>query len=205
METTKETFAIDKFIQRLRDAQVEIEEFRVQLALGKAEAKDKFEELKHFLQKFIVEVENYFYQAGVLDADKKLNLQKAIDELKVQLNIGIADAKDMYAEQKKNIEKYLNEIETLIASDERVLEMKEKVLSEFEKAKIKLEILQLQFSLGKLEVKDEIHKYSKEVSQTIEDIESVLKSKSDDYTAKFENVQSELRKAYIHIKKAFAV
>lgn len=36
METTKETFAIDKFIQRLRDAQVELEEFRVQLALGKA-------------------------------------------------------------------------------------------------------------------------------------------------------------------------
>lgn len=136
MEQTKETFAIDKFIQRLRDAQAELEEFRVQIALGKAEAKDKFEELKHSLQKFIVEVENYFYQVGVLDADKKINLQKAIDELKVQLSIGIADAKDVYAEQKKNIEKYLNEVEKIILSDERVVDMKEKVMSEFEKAKL---------------------------------------------------------------------
>lgn len=119
--------------------------------------------------------------------------------------MGIVEAKDAYAEQKKNIEKYLNEIETLIASDERVVEMKEKVLSEFEKAKIKLEILQLQFSLGKLEVKDEIKKYSKETSQKIEEIESLLKSKNEAFTSKFNNIKRELKEAYAHLRKAFVI
>ena len=38
----------DKVADALRKAAVELEEFQVQFALGKAEAKDKYEEVKNF-------------------------------------------------------------------------------------------------------------------------------------------------------------
>lgn len=204
METTKETFVIDKFIQGLRNAQVELEAFRVQLALGTYEAKDKFEEVKSSLHEFSVETEDYLYKAGVLSEDKKVNVAKAFETLRLQLALGKAEAKDAFYEQKEKIEKQMSELEDLIAQDDRVSEAKERLMAEFEKAKIKMELLQLQYSLGKMEAKDALEKRNFNLLDKIDEIENVLKSKSDEYNSKFKNVQSELKAAYGHFKKAFS-
>ena len=50
MENTENTQFLDKVVQSLKKAVVEVEEFQVQAALGKAEAQDKYEEVK---KKFI--------------------------------------------------------------------------------------------------------------------------------------------------------
>jgi len=200
---TKETYAIDRFIQSLRDAQVDLEEFAMRLSIGKANAKDKFEEVKSSLKQFSIEVEDYFYQSGVLTSDDKINFKKAFDELRLQLSLGLADAKDVYQEQKKKIETQMSIIESVVSSDERVIEMKEKLLTEFEKARIKMEILQLQFSLGKLEAQSELEKRNKELSHKIEDMEATLRTKKDEYISKVNNFQTELKSAYSHFRKAF--
>ena len=46
MKTMDETRFIDNVVETLRKAAVEMEELQVQAALGKAEAKDKFDEVK---------------------------------------------------------------------------------------------------------------------------------------------------------------
>jgi hypothetical protein len=204
METTKETFIIDKFIQGLRNAQVELEAFRVQLALGTYEAKDKFEDVKSSLRDFSVETEDYLYKAGIYTDDKKVNLTKAFETLRLQLALGKAEAKDAFTEQKANIEKQMNDLEELIAQDDHVSDVKERLMAEFEKAKIKMDMLQLQYTLGKMEAKDALEKRNFDLSDKINEMEQMLKSKSEAYTSKFENVKTELKSAYSHFKKAWS-
>jgi hypothetical protein len=204
METTKETFLIDKFIQGLRNAQVELEAFRVQLALGTYEAKDKFEDVKSSLHDFSVETEDYLYKSGVLSNDKKIDFAKAFETLRVQLALGKAEAKDVFYEQKENIEKQMSHLEDLISEDDRVSEAKERLMTEFEKVKIKMELLQLQYTLGKMEAKDELEKRKFDLSDKIDEVEHLLNSKSEEYTSKFKNVKSEMKSAFNNFKKSFS-
>jgi hypothetical protein len=204
METTKETFIIDKFIQGLRNAQVELEAFRVQLALGTYEAKDKFEEVKSSLRDFSVETEDYLYKAGVLSEDKKVNITKGFETLRLQLALGKAEAKDVFNEQKANIEKQMSHLEDLIAEDDRVADAKERLMAEFEKVKIKMELLQLQYTLGKMEAKEELEKRKFDLSDKIDEVEELLKEKSEEYTSKFKNVKSEMKSAFNNFKKSFS-
>jgi len=205
METTKETFIIDKFIQGLRNAQVELEAFRVQLALGTYEAKDKFEEVKSSLRDFSVETEDYLYKAGVLSEDKKVNITKGFETLRLQLALGKAEAKDAFNEQKANIEKQMSHLEDLIAEDDRVADAKERLLAEFEKVKIKMELLQLQYTLGKMEAREELEKRKFDLSDKIDEVEELLKEKSEEYISKFKNVKSEMKSAYKNFKKSLSL
>jgi hypothetical protein len=205
METTKETFIIDKFIQGLRNAQVELEAFRVQLALGTYEAKDKFEEVKSSLRDFSVETEDYLYKAGVLSEDKKVNITKGFETLRLQLALGKAEAKDAFNEQKANIEKQMSHLEDLIAEDDRVADAKERLLAEFEKVKIKMELLQLQYTLGKMEAREELEKRKFDLSDKIDEVEELLKEKSEEYISKFKNVKSEMKSAYNNFRKSLSL
>jgi len=205
METTKETFIIDKFIQGLRNAQVELEAFRVQLALGTYEAKDKFEEVKSSLRDFSVETEDYLYKAGVLSEDKKVNITKGFETLRLQLALGKAEAKDAFNEQKANIEKQMSHLEDLIAEDDRVADAKERLMAEFEKVKIKMELLQLQYTLGKMEAREELEKRKFDLSDKIDEVEELLKEKSEEYISKFKNVKSEMKSAYKNFKKSLSL
>ena len=53
MKTKKDIHFVDKVISALRKTAVEFEEFQVQAALGKAEAQDKYEEVKKKFNLFI--------------------------------------------------------------------------------------------------------------------------------------------------------
>jgi ElaB/YqjD/DUF883 family membrane-anchored ribosome-binding protein len=205
METTKNTFLVDKFIQGLRNAQIELEAFRVQLALGTYEAKDKFEEVKSSLRDFSVETEDYLFKSGVLSDDKKVNIAKAFETLRLQLALGKAEAKDAFYDQKENIEKQMSHLENLISEDDLVTEAKERLMTEFEKVKIKMELLQVQYSLGKMEAKEELEKRKFDLSDKFDEVEELLKEKSEEYTAKFQNVKSEMKSAFNNFKKSLSL
>ena len=58
MKNQEDVQFMDKVIEALRKTAVELEEFRVQAALGKAEAQDKYEEVKKNFNLFIHDSEH---------------------------------------------------------------------------------------------------------------------------------------------------
>ena len=109
MESVKTTF-VEKLVKGLRTTATELEEFRVQAALGKAEAKDAFQQTKKRFNEFIHEVDIKLDHAADVTHDKSIELKAALEHLRVQLALGTAEARESLEEQMKKISNALNKL-----------------------------------------------------------------------------------------------
>lgn len=109
MENTKTTFT-DKVISGLRKAATELEELRVQAALGKAEAKDAFQDARKNFDTFIHDSKAQLEQAGAFTTEKATELKSTLEHLRVQVALGSAEAKDAIEEQMDKLKTAFSEI-----------------------------------------------------------------------------------------------
>jgi hypothetical protein len=91
-------------LQSQMDAwQAMVKAFEVQMNLGKREAIDRLEQQKQFfgegLDRLKTEVER---SRGLVDTQRQA-LTKAFDELRLQLSLGRAETRDLFAEQQKSL------------------------------------------------------------------------------------------------------
>ena len=84
MKTAENTKVVDKAVDFLRKAAVELEEFQVQASLGKAELQDAYEEAKKNFNQFIHD-SKFKIKKG---QDKYEEIKTLFDELIVQLALG---------------------------------------------------------------------------------------------------------------------
>lgn len=194
MATTKsnQTWA-EQLASLLNKTATEIGEFQVQLALGKAEARDEYEKLKKDLRKQF-SGSNPMFQSGKKQTHK---IQSGIEELQVQLALGKADTIDAFNFQKKKITGALNKLESAITSLPHDDKFKLEAKNEIEKTKIKLDILRLHYRFSHM-TKDETDKRVSELKQRVREIRdnAVL-------TEELDKVEHEIDSAYNHLKKTF--
>lgn len=194
MKTSNQSQTLaEKISERLKKAQIEIEEFALQFALGKAEAADKFEELKKEFKSKVSQLQSEYSESG---------LKSKIEDLKLQLTLGKADAKDLFEEQRKNILKAIHKIEDELKSNPKFSKGVEEFSSELEKFKLKLEILKLQFELKRSELKDEFKDALAEAGIKIEKLFTKVEGKLDDVKRKSYDFSDEIKLSYEHLKKA---
>lgn len=196
MKTLEETRFIDRVVETLRKAAIEIEELQVQAALGKAEAKDKYEEIKKKFNLVLNEAKSK------IDSGKEVaqDIDTKFDELRVQLELGKAEGLDAFKEQKKGLLAKLHEIEVNIKTNKRLNDIYAFVLLEIEKFKLKLEILEQKFIKGKEDAKASFEKGKTEFNTFIEKIKAKYGKKEE---TKWEHFQDEISEAFTHFKKAF--
>lgn len=199
MKNTEDVQFVDKVIGALRKTATELEEFRVQTALGKAEAQDKFEEVKKKFNLFVHDSE--FKIKSVKEKIDELNAK--FDELRVQLALGKAETKEVFKKQKKQLLLTLHDIEVKIKTNETLNRMYALTLIEIEQFKIQLEILEQKFNKEKVEAKDTFEKGKKDFNSFIEKFRGKYAKKKVEET-KFEHFQSEISEAFTHFKKAFS-
>lgn len=97
----------DNLVSAIKKAATELEEFQVQMSLGKAEAADKVNEVKSKFKSIIHEAKN-----KINSGDEKLKeVQGKLEHLELQLALGKAEAKDAFEEQKKKIKNTIYDIE----------------------------------------------------------------------------------------------
>jgi len=199
MKNKEDIQFVDKVIGALRKTAIELEEFRVQTALGKAEVQDKYEEVKNKFNLFIHDSE--FKIKGVKEKIEELNAK--FDELRVQLALGKADTKEVFKKQKKELLLTLHDIEVKIKTNETLNRMYALTLIEIEQFKIQLEILEQKFSEDKVEVKDTFEKGKKDFNSFIEKFKGKYAKKKEEGT-KLEHFQYEISEAFDHFKNAFS-
>jgi hypothetical protein len=150
---------------RLMEAQREVDELTVQLALGKAEATEKYEEIKKEFNDRLVQLKKDILSRGLQSPFDELI--KGIEKLEDRLTIGRAESKEMFVAQRKFIMRALNNLEKEV---KRILpgSLDTQHLShEMESFKLKLEILRLRFVLKRFEVKDEIKSNAQEIQRRV--------------------------------------
>lgn len=187
---------IDKVIEKLRNAASELEEFQLQFALGKAEAADKYEEIKQELREIIQNVKIELKEdAGELKAK--------LDELLLKLRSGRVEDKEAFHEQEKKIAKLIDDLLDKIKASDIGAEVYAKLHTALQKFKIKMEIVYLYFSLKKIDIKQDWEEGRKEFHKKADVILQELKAKKESFEKNHEHMFDELNKAYKHLKKAF--
>lgn len=166
--STEHNHISEKIADALRKAAVELEELQVQFSLGKAEASDKYEEIKKSFNHFVHDAK-LKYQAG---KDKSDDLAARFEELQVQLNLGLAEGKDAFNAQREKILDAVKRLEDKINATELGSEVIHGLKVEIEKFKIKLEILRLRFELGKMDAKDEFESRKADFKDKIDELKS---------------------------------
>jgi hypothetical protein len=198
MKNKEDIQFVDKVIGALRKTAIELEESRVQLALGKAEAQDKYEEIK---KKFNLFIHDSRYKIkGVKEKTEELNTK--FDELRVQLALGKADSKEIFKNQKKELLLILHEIEVKIKTNETLNRIYALTLIEIEQFKIQLEILEQKFNKNKIEAQDNFQKGKKDFNSFVENFKGKYAKKKEE--TKLEHFQNEISEAFDHFKKAFS-
>jgi hypothetical protein len=167
--------------ENLLTAQQEIDELMLQLALGKAEAKDKFEELKKDFKASIASLKLQMLSFTGAGLTKKTN--EAIAQLEAALEKpAVNNLVDFDAQRTKLltlVETIQNDVEHWLKDNK----LSHEFINEFEKFKLKLEILKLKFALKKFEVKDSVRDYfnssSKTLQKVLDQADEVIKEGED--------------------------
>ncbi|NNC50556.1 MAG: hypothetical protein HKO01_08495 [Flaviramulus sp.] len=196
MKTTQNTHFIDKVVDALKKTSIELEEIQVKAALGKAEAQDKYEELKKKFNLYIHDNE-LRVKKGKEKADE---IHAKFDELRVQLALGKAETTEKFNEQKKQLLQSLHDLEVKIKTNEKFKRMYAIALIEIEQFKIGLEILEEKLNLGNSDTKVSFEKGKKQFKQFVDDFKSKYTKKEE---TKWEHFQGEISEAFTHLKQAF--
>lgn len=159
MENSK----INSFIDKVSSGVCrEIEELAVQLSLGKAEAAERFEEIKKDLKEKITDMQKSLDKA-------EDSIHAAAEKLKLQLSLGKAEASDKFEEQKDSILTALNEFEDKLKNNPALTELFREVSIESEKLKLKFELLKIKFQLKKIKIREEFKEEMKEFRDKVND------------------------------------
>ncbi|HET6992401.1 MAG TPA: hypothetical protein VFJ43_13795 [Bacteroidia bacterium] len=200
-KSTTEKRIGDNLISTLKKSINELEEFQVQIALGKAEAKDKFEEVKKKLNSFLHTTKQKI-NAGKI---KAAGIRGDFEELQVQLALGKAESIEAFNEQKKKISYAISKLEKSLENKTLFLsaELDEKLRHEFEKFKIKMEVLRVQFELGKLDAKDAFEEKKHEFAEGLAFLKAKFEARKKASAKTRQLRHAEMKEAYKHVKKAF--
>ncbi len=194
--------------EKLDSVKQEIERFEVQLALGKAEAADKFEEKKKAMKAVAHQAK---LDLGKVEGKGKVladSLKADMEHLQVQLALGKMESMDKYKEFEKNSK---GTVDGLSAKVHELMEIGEGKYEEMGKTlkkkatdfKTQMEIFRLQLALGEAEAKDEyeekktkfLHE-SKSLSQRIEKSLANAEGKVEDIGDKVYEEFKELKKKF---------
>ena len=201
METIKQTHLVDKIINGLKKTAVELEEFRLQAALGKADALDVYEDAKKKFSKFVHEAKSDAEDVKDIAKGKSIQLKYLLETLQVQLALGKAEGKEAFETQRKKITKALVELETFIKKNKAANEYYTKLLLELGKFRIKLDILKLRYELNKLEARLKFSDTKKDLTKKLADVKKRLLNNESEVG--WEHFKDEISDAYSHLKKAF--
>ena len=185
---------MQKIIDGFHKAAVELEELQVQVALGKAEAHDLFNDQKKRFKDYIHTVKYGINKSSSKIQDETVKITELLGEIGEHLVQIKTETKEEFEAQKKNLLSLLQNLENYIRANKALNMVYSDLLNEIEVFKLKLEILKYRFDLKKLTIKDEFEKNKMLFLQKIKEI------KEDSGThEKWDNFQTEMAEAYKHL------
>jgi len=179
---------LKEIADKLVAAHQEIDELAIQLALGKAEARDQYELIRKEFRSRIQELKQTLKP---LDAKS----DKLIVDLEVLLTTTLPVGSKALEEQVTSLLAALKVIGSRVTSSDYFHH-------EVEKFKLKLIILQLFITVKKFEIKDSFRDAMSVARSKVADITGKMKTKVNEGKATYNDFSDEIQLAYKHMRKA---
>jgi hypothetical protein len=193
---TSDTHFISRIAENLKKAATALEEFQVQFALGKAEASDKYEEVKNELYDFIEDS-----KAGI--REEKDVIKQKLESLQQLLNTGKAFTMEAFNTQKANILNAVKQLESLLEQGEITAELYSKFTIELRRFMIKLDILSLHFELSRVNSKEEFVKKKKEFINKVDELKKKIEAGGAEFEKRKDELIAGINESFVHLRKAF--
>lgn len=177
------------------------EELEVQLALGKAEAKDLFEKEKKNLNAFVTEQKMRFKTEQKIAEEKWDELLHKFEQLEAVLSAETATEKAMYDEQKEKILRCIYELEHTMK--EAYGEVGAVLREQLDFFKAKLDAYRIQLALSEFDNATEADNRRMELKDKVAEIREKMR-KDEEAANKIDDFMSEMSASFDHLKKAFS-
>lgn len=202
LEKTNQKPLLVKFANQLLKDQQEIDELVLQLSLGKAEAGEKFEEVKKQMRESLTEFKGSL-QKGVKENKQWINAITAkLEALEIELGHSKAVTKEMLMAQKRDILRGIEEVKNEIKKNPEAVKYATYYTAAVETMKLKMDILEKKMGTKKTELTREFVEEMKNARKQIDVIIKKAALKKDEVELKLENFTTEIQSAYDHFKKA---
>jgi hypothetical protein len=203
MEAEVNTFEksiLERVARKLIHAQQELDELAVQLALGKADAKDKFEEVKADFKQRVNEFK--FTTIGKILGMAAERMQAHIDELEEHLSDGRAETHEKFEAQLNKILGTLKAFE--IEIKDRLPKSANVALFQYdiEKFKLELTILRLRYELKRIELHDEFYDGLAAARKSVKQMKQVVSEKVKDGVENLDDFKEHVAETFAHMRKA---
>lgn len=129
------------------------------------------------------------------------SIKQKIDELHVQLTLGKAEGIEAFEAQKKNITEKWTQLKQALEKFTEYNRMQTALKQELLDWRIKMDMLKIQFSLGKMEVKDSWKNISQEISREAEHLGKVVEAGAGIAGEKLDHFEEEIKKLINKIRK----
>jgi cytochrome c556 len=183
----------------LQNWQTRLEELRLQLALGEMDAADEFEELKKRYRKHFESFRKKLDEME--DSELVTELKTTLEKLRLQLALGRAESKDAFDEQKAKLKRLMARLrgQARKMAKEHEGELKEwnELLDDvMEHLSMHLDILRLQFHLGKAEAREKIREKRKEMEERMKKLNDRLEKLAAAGKEKWDEIYKDLSSMY---------
>ena len=203
----------DKSVQeqttsKLQKVKGEIEHLELQLALGKAEAADKFDEKKKELHDTVNKAKEELGKVTGKGKELASQITPELEHLQVQLALGKAESLDSYHELEKNAKDAMHQISLKSDKLMELGEEKYEALGNLMKQKVgefknQMEIYKLQLTLGEADAKDELEEKKKLFLREAQVIGKSIQEKLDDAEDALEDIGDKIADEFKALKKKF--
>ncbi len=191
-----------RIANRLVKDQQELDELALQLALGKAEANDKFEEAKKKMKKRVRKVTASVSSKFEQNTEWVQSLKGKLSDLAGHLGKGKAETPESFNEQKERILKGLNEVDHEIQQRPEASKLSRSFNVASEKIQLQMDLFEKKLGAEKKELTEEFHEEMDKAKKKIHSIASRIKEKKDDVDEKLDEFGDDIRDSYDQLKKA---
>lgn len=201
MEIISKTHFMDKAISGLRKAAIELEDFQAQLTINTSEIFEKYQEVKYNFHQFMYEALEKLKEEKVSARELTMKFE-GVENL---LNSEKVETRENFIVQTREIIIHVEEIEEALKNTAVDGVFYVKVNTEIEKFKIKMEILNLRFELGKLDERKEFESLKSDFNEKVDKIKVKFTSGEPTVAKSWDHFSNECTEAYKHLKRAFVL
>ncbi|NNK90427.1 MAG: hypothetical protein HKO89_07450 [Saprospiraceae bacterium] len=196
-----ENAIFEKLKGQVKNLKVLSEELQVQMALGKAEAKDLVDrekkELTNFFNKQKKQIERFESSA----MENRRAFLSAVEDLESSLHVDIPEDKTEYDLYKDRILKNIYKLEEV--TREHFPQVEDEMKESLEAFKAKMDAFRVNLALHDKDDPEKVRQVKREFSEKVAEIRTTLAKKEEAQT-KLENFFEDLSESFNYLKKAIS-
>ncbi|PSR12667.1 MAG: hypothetical protein DA408_05640 [Bacteroidetes bacterium] len=196
-----ENSIIDRLKSQAKNLQTLADELKVQMALGKAEAKDLIEKERKELSQFINRYKEELEKADDKSSDSRRDFLTCVENLESSLLEAVPAKPKAYDAYKKKVLQQVYQLEDELRKNYPT--MGNKMQDTLDSFKAKMDAFRVNLALHDKDKPEKVDQVRAEFTEKLEEVRTLLSEQEQDQS-KLDNFMGDIKESFDYLKKAIA-